>query len=584
MINSKTKDFLALLVLVVFIFVISGVIPGMSPSSHTQTAATLGTSTSKSVSRDMTPPVTSQFSISSDPKKGVLLTFTTDEGALATVSYGTGGKMDFAEKEKAYSKSHSIVLSSVQPEVEYDFSVSLMDTFGNIHTTPGSTFRWIQGGTRPMPYIYITSFSVTNIGQTAAVINWTTNVPADATVLFGSTQAYGSTLTNSSPALNHSITISPLTAAHQYHFRVKSVAASGASTMSTDRNFSTMSPPGCSTASANPYETAVYVWDYQEAYIDDVITSGSPEQTALFAYLDAKNIPRIYLNVQTNELQDTVFANNLKNFLNTAWNAHCVRVDFLDGDPLWLAYPGNPYISNPDQSYYSNGAVDWANAIKNFTASIPSGDAKPEALLADIEPHGFHVTNWTPPEYNGWDYYWNWSDAAETEHVVQAYLGMLAEMKAALAGSDLVLSANIPRWFDNTLILQGIHYGGLTRNLMQHVYPIIDEANIMDYVVQGGPCTTGGTICADALSEITLGAAIGKPSSITIETTDATGTGQTNGINSFWTMSCTDFTNALSSTYTNMSAAGKLPGFHRYGAHALWKYGTPYSGLQHLCP
>ena len=86
----------------------------------------------------------------------------------------------------------------------------------------------------------IAGVSAAGVTATAATINWTTDEPADSQVEFGSTSAYGSATTlDPAKSTGHAVTLSGLTSATTYHFRVRSrdqsgnLAASGDFTLTT---------------------------------------------------------------------------------------------------------------------------------------------------------------------------------------------------------------------------------------------------------------------------------------------------------------------------------------------------------------
>ncbi len=76
--------------------------------------------------------------------------------------------------------------------------------------------------------------------DTSAVITWTTAVPASSLVKYGTSQAYGLSSTHDGTmVLQHSATISGLTASTKYHFMVVSADSSGEQVASLDSTFTT---------------------------------------------------------------------------------------------------------------------------------------------------------------------------------------------------------------------------------------------------------------------------------------------------------------------------------------------------------
>jgi hypothetical protein len=71
-------------------------------------------------------------------------------------------------------------------------------------------------------------------------ITWTTNIPADGQVEYGTTTTYGSfSALNSVPATSHSVTLTGLSRGITYHYRVYSRNSVGELTVSGDFTFTT---------------------------------------------------------------------------------------------------------------------------------------------------------------------------------------------------------------------------------------------------------------------------------------------------------------------------------------------------------
>jgi hypothetical protein len=78
--------------------------------------------------------------------------------------------------------------------------------------------------------------------SSSALITWSTNVPADSQVEYGLTASYGSlSAVDSHLVTSHAVSLSPLSPASGYHFRVKSKDASGTLVVSQDGTFTTNS-------------------------------------------------------------------------------------------------------------------------------------------------------------------------------------------------------------------------------------------------------------------------------------------------------------------------------------------------------
>lgn len=101
--------------------------------------------------------------------------------------------------------------------------------------------------------------------DTSAVITWTTAVPASSQVKYGTSSSYGkSSSFDGTMALQHSATISGLTASTTYHFTVVSADSSGEQVASPDSTFTTsgsapapapLPPPPSNTSGSRGYVT-----------------------------------------------------------------------------------------------------------------------------------------------------------------------------------------------------------------------------------------------------------------------------------------------------------------------------------------
>lgn len=127
--------------------------------------------------------------------------------------------------------------------------------------TAGSTYRWILrasdgrattqstldiGILAPLDTTgsVISNIASSNVTTTSATITWTTNEPADSQVEYGNTTSYGSFSSLSSTRVtSHSVTLTGLSPATTYNYRVISRDAASNPTTSLNRTFITQSLP-----------------------------------------------------------------------------------------------------------------------------------------------------------------------------------------------------------------------------------------------------------------------------------------------------------------------------------------------------
>ncbi len=117
----------------------------------------------------------------------------------------------------------------------------------------------VAGGGGNPPAVTISNPAASNISSTGATITWSTNVPADSQVDYGTTPSYGqSNALNPAMVTSHSVVLSGLTPSTLYHYRVKSKDAAGRLATSGDFTFTTGSggtPPVISGVTATNLST-----------------------------------------------------------------------------------------------------------------------------------------------------------------------------------------------------------------------------------------------------------------------------------------------------------------------------------------
>lgn len=89
----------------------------------------------------------------------------------------------------------------------------------------------------------ISGVGTSNLTDTTVIIKWLTDENANSAVDYGTNVSYGTTVSNATMLLNHALTLTNLTPATTYHYRVRSRNATGLQTNSADFTF-TSNPPG----------------------------------------------------------------------------------------------------------------------------------------------------------------------------------------------------------------------------------------------------------------------------------------------------------------------------------------------------
>jgi hypothetical protein len=126
---------------------------------------------------------------------------------------------------------------------------------------------------------------------TTATITWTTAVPANSQVAYGTTTSYGSSSAlNSNLVTAHSATLASLTAGTTYHYRVLSADSSGVLVTGLDNTFTTptaaisvsVSPTTATVASGGTEQFSALITNTSNTSVTWSATSGSVSTTGLF--------------------------------------------------------------------------------------------------------------------------------------------------------------------------------------------------------------------------------------------------------------------------------------------------------------
>jgi hypothetical protein len=189
-----------------------------------------------------------------DTANGAQITWTTDENADQQVEYGpTAAYGATTVLEQTGAKTHTVLMSGLQPGALYHYRALSRDKAGNLAVSADGTFTAPGDATAPV----ITFGSVNGVTTTSVSIGWSTDEPSDAQVEYGTTAAYGaSSPLNSSLQRSHVVALTglqPGVSGTLYHYRVKSRDAAGNLATTADATFTTFPDP---TAQATPAPSA----------------------------------------------------------------------------------------------------------------------------------------------------------------------------------------------------------------------------------------------------------------------------------------------------------------------------------------
>ncbi|MEW6681369.1 MAG: fibronectin type III domain-containing protein [Nitrospirota bacterium] len=228
--------------------------------------------TSAPAPADTTPPTISAVAAVTVTSGSATIAWTTNEAATTQVQYGTTTAYGSTTSlNSTLLTTHSQALSGLAASTTYNFRVLSRDAAGNLATSGNFTFRTLAAADTTRPTI--SSVAATNVTSTGATVTWTTNEAATTQVQYGTTTAYGSTTSLNSTLLTaHSQSLTGLTAATLYHYRVLSRDAADNLATSADFTVTTLpapdtTPPTISAVAATNVtsSSATITWATNEA-------------------------------------------------------------------------------------------------------------------------------------------------------------------------------------------------------------------------------------------------------------------------------------------------------------------------------
>jgi hypothetical protein len=141
------------------------------------------------------------------------------------------------------------LISNLAADTEYHFRVKSSDSSGNQSVSGDNTFvtAAISSPAPNNPSVTLpvaSSVTELEVSPTAETISWTTDLPADSQLFYGTTSSYGQSTTLDASLVNvHNVTLTNLIPNTTYHYQIKSKTADGHYAVTTDEDFSTAQAP-----------------------------------------------------------------------------------------------------------------------------------------------------------------------------------------------------------------------------------------------------------------------------------------------------------------------------------------------------
>ncbi|MEK7187277.1 MAG: peptidoglycan-binding protein [Patescibacteria group bacterium] len=211
----------------------------------TTTTPTATTTESVSTSETATPLFATDPLVVSVSTSTVKITWTTSEPATRQVLYGfTSSYGSSTIKGTNLSLNHSVVLIGLRPETSYRYGIRSEAADGQNAAIDNLEFTTLPRATVAVQP-HISNVQVSQIGTSTARIIWTTNVPTEGDLHYGTSTAYVSSAGKHSVRLiDHVHEVQGLSSDTAYHYQATVTDEAGNTTISKDRTFRTDSFSG----------------------------------------------------------------------------------------------------------------------------------------------------------------------------------------------------------------------------------------------------------------------------------------------------------------------------------------------------
>ena len=189
-----------------------------------------------------TSPIIGDINIIYLSSTGVTINWTTDQPSTGMVNYGTTSS--YASSTPVISVptiAHAVTLSGLTTNTTYNFAPVSVGLMGVPSTSTNQTFTTAAPNATAPNVGFVASWGVTNA---SAMLSWSTDVPANTVLAFGTTPALGQfTPVQAALTANHGVTLTGLNSGTTYYFAALSTGASGATGYSTLYTLSTTGTP-----------------------------------------------------------------------------------------------------------------------------------------------------------------------------------------------------------------------------------------------------------------------------------------------------------------------------------------------------
>jgi hypothetical protein len=162
----------------------------------------------------------------------------TDREASSFVEIGESVNYNLTQGQFEFTTDHQVKIERLKPDTIYHYRVKFVDVDGNIGYSQDQILK-------TMAAPYVTNVNIEDVKLNSAIISWNTTTPAQATILYGRTSSYSSSVENVSGGFttSHSIILRDLSHSNKYYFRIKIKDIDNNEILSDEYSFETLKYP-----------------------------------------------------------------------------------------------------------------------------------------------------------------------------------------------------------------------------------------------------------------------------------------------------------------------------------------------------
>ncbi|KGJ97234.1 putative Ig domain-containing protein, partial [Thalassotalea sp. ND16A] len=168
----------------------------------------------------------------------------TDEPAISAISYNLkNGGNHIPLRSEDFTRSHVQTITGLEPDKEYQFTVSVTDAFDNGPRLSRKQSFFTRVQTDVDAPLLLSDVAVTQLGDSTATLVWSTDESASAIIRFGETaETLTEQLVITEPKISHQAVIANLKADTTYFYQLTTTDSSGNVTATETSTFSTQAP------------------------------------------------------------------------------------------------------------------------------------------------------------------------------------------------------------------------------------------------------------------------------------------------------------------------------------------------------